>query len=242
MKAIIVAGGKGTRLHPLTKNIPKPMIEVAGKPILEHTLDLLVASGIKEFIFTLCYFPKVITDYFGDGSKFGVKIEYVYEDEQLPLGTAGAIATVSNNINETFIVTYADILRKLDVGDMIKQHHAAKAFSTIHTYKRFGADPKSMIIFDQHRKITAFVERPELSQIKTDFVWANGSFYIFEPDIFKLIPPKQAVDFGKNVFPKILSAQGKLYAYPSEEYFIDIGNLEKLSLARKQFIPPKLGN
>jgi len=242
MKAIVVAGGKGTRLYPLTRNTPKPMIKVAGKPILEHTLVLLKANGITEFIFALCYLPNVVKDYFGDGSKFGVKINYIYEDEQTPLGTAGSISQASDMIDDTFIVTYADILRKLDVHDMIVNHQRNKALATINVYQRFGADPKSMVVFNKQHKINSFIERPNSDEIKNDFVWSNGSFYIFEPEIFNLIPKNSLVDFGKDVFPQILIAKKRFYCYPTEDFFIDIGNQEKLIKARNEFIPLKLDN
>src|SRR3989344_1376598 len=112
MKAIIIAGGRGERLRPLTDNIPKPLVEVNGKPILLHTLELLKSHGITEFIIALCYLPERVVSYFGDGSKFGVHITYTYEDQLKPLGNAGAITLSQKYIKETFIVTYADIVRK----------------------------------------------------------------------------------------------------------------------------------
>lgn len=242
MKAIIVAGGKGTRLRPLTNNEPKPMVEVAGKPILEHIVRQLQANGVNEFIFALCYLPKVIENYFGDGSKFGVKIDYIYEDEQIPLGTAGSISQASNMIDDTFIVTYADILRNLNVRDMIANHKRDKALATISVYKRFGSNPKSMVLFNSQHKIKSFIERPNLKEIKNNFVWSNGSFYIFEPEIFSLIPHNTRVDFGKDIFSLLLAENKKIYCYPTNDFFIDISNSEKLSLAKANFIPPKLDN
>src|SRR3990167_3201210 len=114
MKMIIVAGGKGTRLRPLTNEIPKPMINIQGKPILEHILLHARQYGIAEFIFSLCYLPNIITEYFGTGEKWNVKIDYIYEDQNMPKGSAGGIVDAKKYINDTFIVTYADILRDLD--------------------------------------------------------------------------------------------------------------------------------
>src|SRR5437868_7160562 len=119
MKAIIVAGGRGKRLRPLTDNIPKPMIQIAGKPIIEHTINLFKKNGITDFIISLCYLPHKITEYFGDGKNFGVHIDYMYEKENFPLGTAGNIAAAKNVISGTFIVTYSDIIRDLNITDMI---------------------------------------------------------------------------------------------------------------------------
>lgn len=235
MKTIIVAGGKGERLRPITNTIPKPMVEVAGKPILEHIVNLLKRHGVTEFIFALCYLPHVITNYFGDGKKFGVTITYTFESEDKPMGTAGAILPAHKLINDTFIVTYADILRELDVTDMMSKHKKNKAFATLHTYKRYGADPKSMITFDKNNRIINFIERPKPEDIKKDFVWSNGSFYILEPKIFDFIPKDTPSDFGKNIFPPLLTQKKHLFVYPTDGYFVDIGNLEKLEKARKTF-------
>lgn len=235
MKAIIVAGGRGERLRPLTDKIPKPMVQVDGKPILEHVLELLIGNGIKEFIFALCYLPKTITGYFGDGSKWGVNIRYTYESPNNPLGTAGGISPGKKYTDDTFIITYADILRKLDVKEMIRFHKAKKGFATLNIYKRYGPDPKSMILFDQDSRIVEFKERPKPEELTGDFVWANGSFYIFEPQIFDYLPGDQKLDFGKDIFPKLLADGKLLYGFQTDDYFVDIGNLEKLEKARQTY-------
>lgn len=235
MKAIIIAGGRGERLRPLTDSIPKPMVEVAGKPILEHILLLLKQHNITNLIIAVCYLPDVITDYFGNGSKLGFNITYTFEDPRYPMGTAGAIFPAKKLIKDKFITTYADILRELDVTEMIKQHTSNKAFGTINIYKRFGKDPKSMIITKNNNQIVEFKERPKPAEIPNDFVWANGSLYIFEQEVFDFIPENKPSDFGKNIFPSLLSSKKPLYAYPSSGYFVDIGNKEKLEKARKTF-------
>jgi len=234
--AVIVAGGKGTRLKPITNKIPKPMVRVGNKPILEHILNLFKKQGITNFIFALCYKPKIITNYFGDGRKFGVSINYTYEKEDQPLGTAGAILPSQKYIKKTFIVTYADILRKLDIRKMIKSHQINNAFVTLNTYQHFK-NPKSIIVFNKKNKIIQFIERPNLNQIKkhqnpNGSVWSNASFYVLEPKVFKHIPKKQKVDFGFDVFPKILLAKEKIFAHPTLKHFIDIANKKTLKEAR----------
>lgn len=227
------------RLRPLTDNIPKPMVEIDGKPILLHTVELLKSHGIKNFIFALCYLPEKIVSYFGDGSKFGARIEYTHEDPLKPLGTAGAITLCKKYIKESFIVTYGDIVRKLDVTEMIEQHKKTKAFATINVYKREGGNPKSKIEFDQNKKILKFTERPTEKDAQEEFVWANGSFYILEPEIFDFLPTSAKSDFGADIFPKLLAGKKALYAYPTTDYFMDIGNREKLERARKTFRPTR---
>lgn len=236
MKAIILAGGRGERLRPLTDRTPKPMIIVAGKPILFHIIELFKKHHIFNFIFTLCYLPEVIIDYFGDGNKFGVSIKYTFDDSKKPLGTAGSVSLSKKDIDETFIVTSGDILRKLDIEAMINFHLQNKALATLNVYKRYGADPKSMIVFDKKQIIKKFIERPDLQHLTIDFVWANGSFYIFEPEIFDYIPSNKPSDFGKDIFPELLTRKKNLFAYPTDDYFVDIGTLEKLKRARKAWI------
>ncbi len=233
MKAIIIAGGKGERLRPLTDTLPKPMIEVAGKPVLEHIINLFKKNGVFDFIISVCYLPEKITEYFGDGKNFGVNIEYIYEKENFPLGTAGNISAAKSLIGSTFIVTYADILRDLGIADMVKFHKNKKGIATLNIYKREAKNPKSIVFFDNDRKITRFVERPEQKDIHKNFVWSNGSFYVFEPQIFDYIPRNTFTDFGKDVFPRLLKEVKNLFAYPSTGLFIDIGNHEKLAKAKK---------
>lgn len=236
MKAVIVAGGKGERLKPLTDSIPKPMVEVAGEPILQHIINLLKKAGINSFILALCKMPQVIEDYFGNGSKFGVNIRYTYEEESNPLGTAGAIYKAKQFINETFIVTYADILRELDVKSMLKQHQEKNAFATLNVYRRSSQGAKSYLEFGEDKKITKFVERPNAAKLAKE-IWTNGSFYILDPGIFRLIPKNKKIDFGQDIFPMLLKEGKPIYAFPSKDYFIDIGDLEKLDRARQTFKP-----
>ena len=237
MKAVIVAGGIGERLRPTTNNIPKPMVDVRGKPILLHIINLFKKYGITDFIIALCFLPDVITDFFGDGTKFGVKIRYTYENPKRPLGTAGAISLSQKFINNTFIVTYADILRELDIKKMIDFHKKSKTFATLNVYKRDSKDAKSIVIMDKRKKIVQFIERPNHSDLSKKYIWVNGSFYILEPEIFEWIPRDKKSDFGSDIFPKLLAFKKSLYAYPTTGYFVDIGDLKKLGLARETFKP-----
>lgn len=235
MKAIIIAGGRGERLKPLTDTIPKVMIEMAGRPLLEYVIFLLKKYNIAEFILSLCYLPDKITSYFGDGSKFGVKIDYVFENQDAPLGTAGAIVGARKYIDDTFIVTYADILRELNIDGMLKVHKQNKAFVTLAVYQNKKTDPKSLIKFDRENRVYSFIERPQRKDLKKEKVWSNASFYICEPGIFDYLSYGVRSDFGKDIFPKIIKAGEKVCAYVSTEYFVDIGNRENLSYARRTF-------
>lgn len=237
MKAVLVAGGRGERLRPITDSIPKPMVEVVGKPILEHLIVLLRNNGITDLVVALCYLPEVITNYFGSGKKFGVNIKYTYEDPQQPLGTAGAIRGSKKFLESDFIVTYADILRKLDVLEMITQHQDSGTIATLNVYKEYDEIPRSEVKIGNNNEILDFVENPKIINLRGQHVWTNGSFYMFSPSIFEFIGDKGSVDFAKDVFPSILTSKEKIYAYKTNDYFIDIGTLEKLEEASKTFNP-----
>ncbi len=231
MKAIIVAGGKGERLKPLTETRPKPMIEVGGKPILEHTINLFKKHGITDFVIALCYLPEVITSYFGNGSAFGVTIEYTYENLTQPRGTAGAIFPAKSLIQDTFIVTYADTLRDLDISALIQAHRDSRSFATLNVYKHTGENFKSSLKFDDQNLLTEFTELPSSQKLEGDFAWSNGSFYVFESEIFDYIPEQSNADFAKDIFPVLLSEHKKISVFPSDGYFIDIGTIETLKKA-----------
>jgi len=237
MKAVIVAGGRGERLRPLTNAMPKPMVDVQGKPVLEHIINHLKKHGIVDFVISLCYLPEIVTNYFGNGKKFNVSIEYIYEDHNNPLGTVGAIAQAKKYITSPFIFTSSDSLRDLNVTDMIVFHNKKKGFGTLNIYKRFGADPKSIILFDKDKRITKFVERPTPDLLTDGFVWANAFFMIFDPEVFAYLPENIPKDLGKELLPQLINNDKKLYAYQTDGYFVDIGDQKKLTKARKTYKP-----
>jgi mannose-1-phosphate guanylyltransferase/phosphomannomutase len=242
MKAIIIAGGEGKRLRPLTETIPKPMIKVAGIPILEYTIKLLKKHSITDITLALCYLPQPIIDHFGNGDNFGVSIHYTFENQNSPLGTAGALLPARDFITETCIVTYADVLRDLDIAKMIQQHKETMSVATINIYKHTGGNFKSSILFDKNNNLTEFKEHKTSSELKESFAWSNGSFYIIEPEILNYIHNNNPTDFACDIFPKLILATKKVTVFPSEGYFIDIGTLETLTrsendIAQGIFIP-----
>jgi NDP-sugar pyrophosphorylase family protein len=245
MKAIIVAGGRGERLRPITDNIPKPMVPVLGKPILEHTILLLKHYGIREFIIALCYLPQVVKEYFGDGSSLGVSISYIYEDPNTPLGTAGALYAAKDLIDDTCIVTYADIIRELDVAQMLEQHNRSGYSITINGYINHASSYKSSIILNKEASsVKIFYEIPERkNREKDEIVISNGSLYIIEKNIFSYIKEGTRSDFAHDIFPLLLQQNTPIGVYVSDGYFIDIGNKEKLLQAEKDISenPARLG-
>ncbi len=230
--AVILAGGKGERLKPITEIIPKPMVKVGGKPILEHIINLLVKNDITDIVISLCYKPKLVKEYFKNGRNLGAKISYRYENENQPLGTAGAVAKLRYKIKSTFIVAYGDILRELDVKKLLGFHFLNKGIGTICVYNNKKPDPKSLVLFNNKKKITSFSERP--TKVTAKKVWSNASFYVFEPEIFTYLAYKQFADFGKDIFPKVLADNKKMFAYKHNGYFCDVGDLEKYKKANEE--------
>ncbi len=232
--AIIVAGGRGERLRPLTESVPKPMVQVGGKPILLHTIELLKSYGVRDFVLALCYLPEVIKEYFGDGSHFGVSIRYTFEDPLHPLGTAGAIVPAKPFIHSTFIVTYADIIREMDILKMIQFHKENKSTATLHAYNNVSSTFKSTLIFNEDKRLLTFTENESKEQRNDRDIWSNGSLYIFEPGIFKYIHNKKKTDFAKDVFQKMLTEGENISIFQTkDQYFIDIGTIDKLEQAEK---------
>ncbi len=231
MKAIIVAGGEGKRLRPLTVTMPKPMIRIGGIPILEYTVRILVKHGVTDIVLALCYLPQPVIDYFGNGSQFGCSITYTFEDPKCPLGTAGAILPAKDFFTETCIVTYADTLRDLDITRMIEAHRTSGNIATLNVYKHTGENFKSSIIFDGHNLLVEFNEQAQSTTLESGFVWSNGSFYIFEPSILEYVQKDIPTDFARNVFPQLLNEGKSVSVLPTDGYFIDIGTLETLKRA-----------
>lgn len=234
---VILAGGKGKRFSPITQKIPKPMVRIANKPLLEYILVMFKCQGFKDFIFCLCYKKDKIIDYFGDGSKWGVRIKYVLEDENNPLGTAGALSLARSFLKATFIVTYGDILRNLDISEMLKNHFRKQTLVTLNIHQNRSQKPGSIVFFNKDLEVTKFIEKPKKIKSKK-YVWSNGSCYIFEPEIFQFIEKDKFQDFGTGIFPALIKAKKPFYVYPSSDYLLDISNIEKLNQAKKDL---KLG-
>lgn len=228
MKAVIIAAGKGTRLLPLTEKVPKVMIDVGGKPILEHIIDLLKSHGIKDIAITTHYLAGSIHDYFRDGRKFGVNIIYTVEKELV--GTAGGVKPLENFFRGTFLAVYGDNLTNADITAMAKSHKQKKAAATIGVYREMHKpESKGIVEVDGEGRILSFSEKPE----KPKSNLANGAVYILEPSAFKYIT-EGFCDFGRDVFPAMLKAGEKLCAFEVER-LLDIGTFETLEKARKMF-------
>lgn len=214
MKAFILCGGQGTRLRPYTYSIPKPMLRLGRKPILQYVVENLRMNGFTDLVITVGYKKEQIMDYFGDGKKFKVKIEYAIEDE--PKNTAGSILEYKGKARESFLVVMGDHLTDIRLKEMMEQHKKSGSIATIALTKQ-EMQLEYGIVEVQDGTITKFTEKP-----RYDF-FINTAIYAFEPEIFNYIKEKE--DFAKQVFPKILAAKKKINAYAFEEYWVDVGRV-----------------
>jgi len=219
-KAVILAGGKGTRLRPITYEIPKALIPIDGKTITQYLFELFKKFGITEIILSVGYMKEKIIDYFGDGSKFGVNIKYIEEDE--PLGTAGPLRLAKSILNEPFIVSNGDELKDINIEEMYALHKENKALVTI-ALTTVSDPSKYGVARLSGSKILEFIEKPKKEKAPSNLI--NSGFYIIEPSVLDMIPGGFAM-LEKDVFPK-LAKEGRLFGYPFSGYWSDIGSIEK---------------
>ncbi|NLA77055.1 MAG: NTP transferase domain-containing protein, partial [Clostridiales bacterium] len=221
MKAVIMAGGEGTRLRPLTCTLPKPMARLCGRPILLYILDLLVGAGIEEAIITLKYLPDAVTSYFKTKNYKGMKLAFVTEDE--PLGTAGGVKNALSSAEDDFIVISGDALCDYYLKNAAAYHREKNADVTIICARADDPREYGLVTADGEDRISGFVEKPGWAQVTTDC--ANTGIYILKPSVLKLIPDGEPSDFAKNIFPRMLETDKKLFAYKADGYWCDIGDL-----------------
>jgi len=223
MRAVLMAGGTGTRLRPLTCDLPKPMVSILNRPITEHILNLLKRHGIKEVIATLHYLPDQIRDYFGEGTDFDVSMKYVVEEDR-PLGTAGCVKNVEDLIDGTFLVISGDSITDFDLTAAIKFHKDKGSLATL-ILRRVG-EPMAfgVVITDEQHRIQRFLEKPSTSEVFSDTV--NTGIYILEPEVLAHLAPKTPSDFSQDLFPLLLAKSIPMYGYIADGYWCDIGSLE----------------
>ena len=231
-KVLILAGGRGTRLSPLTDSIPKALVMVHGKTLTEHLIDLFKKYGVINICISVGYLKEKIIDYFKDGSAFGVKIRYI--EENVPLGTAGPLKLARYYFNETFIVSNGDELKKIEIDKMYELHKKENAIATIALTNVDDPSQYGVAIVENNR-IKAFVEKPSRDSALSNLI--NAGFYIFEPEIIKLIPDGCAM-LERDVFPK-LAGKGKLFGFQFNGQWFDTGNFNRLDLARKEWVDIK---
>jgi len=222
MKAVIMAGGFGTRLRPLVINLPKPMVPVANKPIMAHILKNLKKHNFNDLIVILYHQPEIIKEYLKDGKDFGVNIEYILPNEDL--GTAGAVSLAKDKLDDTLLVISGDILTDFNLSNIISFHKEKKSLATITLTRVENPLQFGIVLTNKEGKITRFFEKPSWGEVFSDTI--NTGIYVLEPEIFEFIPTSKDFDFSKNLFPIILSKKLPLYGYIAEGYWRDVGNLK----------------
>ncbi len=227
MKAMIMAAGVGSRLEPLTCNIPKPMVPVVNRPAMEHIINLLVKNKINEVAANLWYLPEKIQSYFGNGNHFGVKLHYSVE--KALMGTAGGVRKLASFLNETFVVISGDAVTDLELWELIEKHKQTGAIATLALKEVTDPRQFGVVITDEIGRIKAFQEKPTAAEALSNL--ANTGIYVFEPEIFDLIPEDTVYDFGKQLFPRLVELGVPFYGHKMNGYWCDIGTLNQYRLA-----------
>jgi len=232
MKAVILCAGLGTRLRPLTDTIPKVMVSIGGKPLLQHHIEWLVGSGIRDIGVNLFYLPDIITDFLGDGSRFGARIHYSRQETLSE--TATGFKKFKDFIgDDTCLVVYGDNFFSLDVEDFLAYHQKKGGAVSIALKEWEHPETKGIVGQDYSGRILWFKEKPQKEEITTNI--GNAGIYLVEPDIFSHIPDDKDYDFGKDIFPALLKEDVKMYGYFLKEHHIDIGTPEALITAQEQY-------
>ena len=226
MKAVILAGGLGTRLLPYTKTLPKPMLPLGGKPILEYEIEWIRKNGIKEIILCVSHLRKRIEDYFGDGKRFGVKIEYAISNK--PLATAGQLKTAEKFIDDTFVCLYGDSIYNFSLRNMIKQHKKSKSNVTMSLYDYKFNLKYGVINIKNSGQVNSWNEKPEFS------AKINIGCYVMEPGVLQLIPKNRPYEMD-SVIRKLLVKKKKVGSVISKKRFIDIGDKETYEKTNEEY-------
>ncbi|MGH3092041.1 MAG: nucleotidyltransferase family protein, partial [Gaiellaceae bacterium] len=236
MKAVVMAGGEGTRLRPLTSNQPKPMVPIVGKPCMEHIVELLEKHGFEDVIVTVAFMPQAIRGYFGGGESLGVSIRYSVEES--PAGTAGSVKLAEEALGETFLVISGDALCDVDLAELVRFHREKGAIATIGLVSVPNPLEFGIVVTDSDGRIERFLEKPSWGQVFTDTI--NTGIYVLEPEVLRHVPTDRPYDFSKELFPLLLEMGRPLYGYVAEGYWQDIGNLDQYRQANFDALDEKV--
>jgi mannose-1-phosphate guanylyltransferase/phosphomannomutase len=223
MKAVVMAGGEGTRLRPLTSNQPKPMVPIVGKPCMEHIVELLRRHGLEDVIVTVAFLPQAIRSYFGSGETLGVDIGYSVEES--PLGTAGSVKRAAGRLDDTFLVISGDALCDVDLTSIVAAHREKGASVTIGLKSVENPLEFGIVVTDEDGRVERFLEKPSWGQVFSDTI--NTGIYVLEPEVLKHIPGDRPYDFSKELFPLLLEMGRPIYGHVFDGYWQDIGNLDQ---------------
>jgi mannose-1-phosphate guanylyltransferase / phosphomannomutase len=237
VKAVVMAGGEGTRLRPMTANQPKPMLPVVNRPIMEHVLRLLRQHGLTETVVTVQFLASMVRNYFGDGDDFGMSLQYA--TEETPLGTAGSVKNAEDALrDEPFLVISGDALTDIDLSDLIAFHKGNGALVTVALARVPDPLEFGIVIAGDDGKIQRFLEKPTWGQVFSDTV--NTGIYVMEPEVLEHVAPGQVVDWSGDVFPKLLENGAPLYGWIADGYWEDVGSHESYLKAQADVLTGKV--
>jgi len=229
MKGMILAAGMGTRLRPLTDNLPKIMLPIAGRPLLDYIVRLYRENGIDEIAINLHYQPEAVREHLGDGRRFGVHVTYSMEKKLL--GTAGALGRLRDFFTETFVAINGDMLTSIDIAAQVDFHRSRNATATIALFEVADPTSRGVVELNGNQRIKRFVEKPAADQVFSNLV--NAGVYVMEPEVLKSIPDDTYADLGTDTFPRLLRDGKRLFGYPSSDYLLDIGTLTSYQQAEE---------
>jgi NDP-sugar pyrophosphorylase family protein len=224
MKAVIMAGGKGTRLYPLTRHVPKPMVPLLDRPVLEYIVEWLAKHGSRDLLVTTCHLSHLVKEYFGAGERWNVSIRY--SDEEQPLGTAGGVKLISSQLQDTFVVVSGDGLSDFDLSYALTAHRRSQAMVTMLLTRVQCPQGYGVVVRDRFDNVIEFVEKPTTWDTRKMY-WVNTGMYILEPEILDYVPDGQSYDFGKELFPKLLRQGVTIKGLQMNGYWSDIGTLRQ---------------
>src|SRR5258708_3277641 len=220
MKAVVMAGGEGSRLRPLTSRQPKPLVPVAGRPIMEHILLHLRRHQMRDVVATVQYLGSSIRNYFGDGSEQGIALTYSVEDS--PLGTAGSVMLARQQLTEPFVVISGDALTDIDLGAAARFHRERKALATIVLKPVPNPREYGVVVVDEGGAVQRFIEKPSWGEVISDL--ANTGIYILDPAVFDFFRAREVTDWSGDVFPKLLKEGEPVYGWIADGYWEDVGS------------------
>jgi len=224
MKAVILAGGKGTRMGDMSRLIPKPMVEILGKPLLQYQVELLQRYGFNDIIIITGHLSHIIEDYFGNGDRLGVNIRYYVETT--PLGTTGGIKEMESYLQDDFLVLYGDVLVDMDLNRLMEYHKERNGIATLVLHPNDHPMDSDLVELDPTKKVVAFHSKPhDPSRYYHNLV--NAALFAMSPEILSYIPKSEKADFGKDIFPKLIQHE-HVFGYPTSEYLKDVGTPERL--------------
>lgn len=228
---VIVAGGLATRMHPICEQIPKCLIDIHGKPLIEHQLDVFKKQGFKEIIFCVAHLAEKVQEYFGDGFKWGLNIQYSM-DGNILLGTAGAVKRAGALLPDHFMVFYGDTISKQNFNEFVKFHFQKKSTVSISLREKPKGYKSSSLITLEQNKITQFIEKPSQKMINQydnsgTKTYINNGIFIINRSTLNLIPKNQKYDFSNDLFPLLIKSKNQMNGYISKDFYREIGRMEK---------------